>query len=142
MNERMDDDERFPAQEARFQFEGGVGETVGVEEEFHIVSRANGLLRPEASTLMLTAADVEPELQRTMIETATVVCPDMATLRTDLVGRRQKLIDAAARSGLAVVASGSLPGSGEPVERVYPKARYRWMYEEYQQIVVEQQVCA
>jgi carboxylate-amine ligase len=91
---------------------------------------------------MLTPADVEPELQRTMIETATVVCRDIPSLRADLVRRRGLLIDAAGRSGLAVAASGTLPGSGEPVGRVYPKARYQWMYEEYRQLVVEQQVCA
>jgi carboxylate-amine ligase len=123
-------------------FVKGIGDTVGVEEEFHIVNGAAGALRPAASTLMLTPADVEPELQRTMIETASVVCTDMASLRTDLVRRRQRLIDAAGRSGLAVAASGSLPFSGEPVGRVYPKARYQWMYEEYRQIVVEQQVCS
>ena len=123
-------------------FAAGIGDTVGVEEEFHIVSRATGGLRPAASTLMLTPAEVEPELQRTMIETATIVCTDMASLRTDLVRRRERLIDAASRCGLAVAASGTLPGSGEPVGRVYPKARYQWMYEEYRQIVVEQQVCA
>lgn len=123
-------------------FVEGIGDTVGVEEEFHIVNRSTGVLRPGASTLLLTPADVEPELQRTMIETASVVCTDMPSLRADLVRRRGLLIDAAARSGLAVAASGSLPDSGESLGRVYPKARYQWMYEEYRQIVVEQQVCA
>jgi carboxylate-amine ligase len=66
----------------------------------------------------------------------------MPSLRTDLVRRRERLIEAAERSGLAVASSGSLPGSGEPVGRVYPRARYQWMHEEYRQIVVEQQVCA
>src|SRR5258706_11492832 len=110
-------------------FVKGIGDTVGVEEEFHIVNRTNGGLRPAAPTLMLTPAEVEPELQRTMIETATIVCNDMASLRTDLVRRRERLIDAAGRSGLAVAASGTLPCSGEPVGRVYPKARYQWMFE-------------
>src|SRR5258705_2396929 len=105
-------------------FVEGIGDTVGVEEEFHIVNRATGLLRPAASTLMLTPADVEPELQRTMIETATIVCDDMPSLRTDLVRRRERLIEAAERSGLAVASSGALPGSGEPVGRGFPHARH------------------
>ena len=51
-------------------FVEGIGDTVGVEEEFHIVNRSNGLVRPGASTLMSPPADVEPELQSTCLTTS------------------------------------------------------------------------
>jgi carboxylate-amine ligase len=120
----------------------GVGDTFGVEEEFHIVNGETGVLRPAVATLMSTPAELEPELQRTMVETATKICASLPELRADLVTRRADLVAAASRSGLAVAASGSLPGSGELLGRVYPKARFHWMYEEYRQLVVEQQICA
>lgn len=139
----------------------GVGQTIGVEEEFHIVDPGSGELCPAAGVLLATPARVTPELHRTMIETASGVCTDLGSLRDDLAVRRSQLIDSAGQAGLAVAACGTVPGSGllgfgragaaageqqagfgQPLGWVYPAARYRWMYEEYRQLVVEQQVCA
>ncbi|WP_344135892.1 glutamate--cysteine ligase [Luedemannella flava] len=118
------------------------GATIGVEEEFHIVDPETGDLRAGARALLASRAEVEPELHRTMIETATDVHEGLATLREDLVARRGQLVTAARALGLGVVASGTVPGSGGSVVRVFPKSRYEWIHEEYRQLVAEQQVCA
>jgi carboxylate-amine ligase len=117
------------------------GDTLGVEEEFHVVRVDTGQPEP-ASARLLHGVDAEPELQRTMIETASAVHTDLATLRADLVARRRALGEAAAGIGMAVVAVGTVPDAGSRATTVYPNDRYEWMAEEYRQLVDEQQVCA
>jgi carboxylate-amine ligase len=117
------------------------GDTLGVEEEFHVVRVDTGQPEP-ASSRLLRGTDAEPELQRSMIETATAVHGDLDTLRADLVARRRALGEAAERIGVADVAAGSVPDAGSRATSVYPNDRYEWMAEEYRQLVDEQQVCA
>ena len=115
--------------------------TIGVEEEFHIVSAETGEPEP-AARRVLRGVDAQPELQRSVIETATDIHTGLSQLRADLVARRQALVEAAGRHGLAVVAAGTVPGAGSRPTRVYPNERYEWMAQEYRQLVDEQQVCA
>jgi glutamate---cysteine ligase / carboxylate-amine ligase len=120
-----------------------VGATVGVEEEFHIVDPRTGDLVPAARrVLRRTAGQAESELQRSIVETASAVHADLASLRRDLVARRRRLAEAAAGVGLAVATVGTVPASGTHRGRVFPEPRYEWMAAEYQQLVDEQQVCA
>jgi carboxylate-amine ligase len=122
--------------------ENQVAATIGVEEEFHLVDPLTGALVPGAPRLVRAPADAEPELHRTQIETASAVHRDLDSLRRDLAERRRALSQAARRMGLAVVASGTVPGSGSDADRVFPKPRYEWMSQEYRQLVDEQQLCA
>ncbi|MEV4508753.1 glutamate--cysteine ligase [Dactylosporangium sp. NPDC049525] len=117
------------------------GETIGVEEEFHVVDAETGDLEP-AARRVLRGADAEPELHRSMVETATAVHTDLTGLRADLIEKRRSLVEAAGRLGLAVVAAGSVPGSGSGPSRVYPDERYERMAQEYRLLVDEQQVAA
>jgi carboxylate-amine ligase len=117
------------------------GDTLGVEEEFHVVRLDTGQPEP-ASRRLLRGTDAEPELQRSMIETATDIHTDLITLRADLVAHRRALGEAAERIGVAVVAAGTVPDAGSRPTSVYPSDRYEWMAEEYRQLVDEQQVCA
>jgi carboxylate-amine ligase len=124
------------------------GDTIGVEEEFHLVDPIGGGLVAGASRIVRTPAEVEPELRRSQIETASRVHRDIDALRRDLAQRRRELAGTARRLGLAVAASGTVPASGvapapgTDTGRVYPKPRYEWMSQEYRQLVDEQQVCA
>lgn len=120
------------------------GDTLGVEEEFHVISPEDGNPVPAARRLLAESrhADAEPELQRTMVETASDVHTGLSELRADLVAKRASLITAAQSLGLAVVAAGTVPSAGSHPTQVYPDERYEWMAEEYRQVVVEQQVCA
>ena len=120
-----------------------VGATVGVEEEFHIVDPGTGDLVPAARrVLRRDVGEAEPELQRSMVETASAVHAGLAGLRRDLVVRRRDLAEAAAAVGLAVATVGTVPTSGTRRGRVFPNLRYEWMAAEYRQLVDEQQVCA
>jgi glutamate---cysteine ligase / carboxylate-amine ligase len=120
-----------------------VGLTFGVEEEFHIVDPATGDLAPASRRLLRSdVTDAEPELSRSMVETATEIHTDLGDLRKDLLGRRRHLAEAAARIGLAIVGAGTVPAAGVRAGRVFPNARYEWMAAEYRQLVEEQQVCA
>jgi carboxylate-amine ligase len=122
-----------------------VATTIGVEEEFHLVDPLTGALAPQAPRIVRAPGEVEPELRRSQIETASRVHRDITALRRDLAQRRGELVTTARRLGLAVVASGTVPASGTVAstwDRVYPKPRYEWMAQEYRQLVDEQQVCA
>ncbi|HCT75920.1 MAG TPA: hypothetical protein DGT23_04875 [Micromonosporaceae bacterium] len=126
-----------------------VGATIGVEEEFHVVSPDTGRLTPGAERLL---AQVHPEsallglaqqeFQRSMVETSTPVCTDIAGLRKAVIESRRTLIGAADQAGLWVATVGSVPDSGGHRGPVFPDARYRRISEEYRQLAVEQQVCA
>ncbi|UWZ40636.1 glutamate--cysteine ligase [Dactylosporangium roseum] len=118
-----------------------VGDTIGVEEEFHVVNAESGELEA-AARRVLRGADAEPELHRSMVETATAVQTDLSALRADIVEKRRSLTEACDRLGLAPVAAGTVPGSGSGPSRVYPDERYERMAQEYRQLVDEQQVAA
>jgi carboxylate-amine ligase len=127
----------------------GVGATVGVEEEFHLVDPDTGDL--VAGARRLIAADpeagqageaAEAELRLSMIETRSAVCRNIEDLRRDLAERRAKLSAVAGRAGLAIAGCGSVPDSGTGRGGVYPNPRYEWMAEHYRRLVDEHQVCA
>ncbi|GGM59805.1 glutamate--cysteine ligase [Dactylosporangium sucinum] len=118
-----------------------VGDTLGVEEEFHVIDAETGELQP-AARRVLRGADAEPELHRSMVETASAVQTGLSALRADLAEKRRSLTDACDRLGLAIVAAGTVPGSGARPSRVYPDERYERMAQEYRQLVDEQQVAA
>jgi gamma-glutamyl:cysteine ligase YbdK (ATP-grasp superfamily) len=59
-----------------------VGATLGVEEEFHLVDPASGDLVPAAGRLLRRdESEAEPELQRSVVETATGVHAGLDDLR-------------------------------------------------------------
>ncbi|GAA2630059.1 glutamate--cysteine ligase [Dactylosporangium fulvum] len=118
-----------------------VGDTIGVEEEFHVVNAETGELEA-AARRVLRGADAEPELHRSMVETATAVQTDLSGLRADIIEKRRSLTAACDRLGLAPVAAGTVPDSGSGPSRVYPDERYERMAQEYRQLVDEQQVAA
>ena len=92
---------------------------------------------------MLRGADAEPELHRSMVETATDVHTDLTGLRADLLEKRRSPGRGGRRLGLAVVAAGSVPDSGMPAPAgcTRTSATSGWP-QEYRQLVDEQQVAA
>jgi carboxylate-amine ligase len=121
-----------------------VGATIGVEEEFHLLHPATGLLTNGAGRILHAQRDsvAEPELQRSMIETATPICTDLAQVGHGVRESRRSLLDSADRAGLWVAGAGTLPESGRPMGSVFPNPRYERIAEDYRQLVTEQQVCA
>lgn len=126
----------------------GVGETIGVEEEFHVLDPDSGRLAAvDAGSLTPPAGAAgepvaEPELARSVVETASTVCRTLPELRADLARRRAALRSAVAEQGLRVVAAGTVPDAGARTVGIYPDDRYRYLAREYQQIAREQLVCA
>ncbi|WP_027345637.1 carboxylate-amine ligase [Hamadaea tsunoensis] len=121
------------------------GATLGVEEEFHVLSGPDGRLSPGSRRLLaLTEGEeaVEREFQDSMIETATPVCHDLPGLRTALLGTRRTLVEAADKAGLWLAASGTVPASGTPMGSTFADERYRRISDEYRRLADEQQVCA
>ncbi len=120
--------------------------TLGVEEEFHLVDPIRRVLAPVAREVVAFAgrlgAELDPEFQRTSIETATAVCRSLGEVRQQLVARRRAAAAAAAQAGAALLASGTVPMNGGPGHPVYPDDRYVWMAHEFGQVASEHQICS
>ena len=123
----------------------GVGSTIGVEEEFHILDPSTAELTPDVGRILNVAGGdptAEPELQQSSVETATAVCHTLAEVRAELIARRRTLREFADEAGLWVVAAGTVPDAGAREVVVYPTDRYRQMAEDYQYLVSGHVVCA
>ena len=120
--------------------------TVGVEEEFIIVDAGTGALRPMAEAVLPRAKEalggqVEAELNRAQVETASAVWTRLSDLRADLVRLRRALREAAAGVGCSVVSAGTHPTASPEDSGVNPsKERYRRLEREYQAVAREQLV--
>lgn len=117
--------------------------TVGVEEEFHLVGLDTRHLVPGAREVLerLPAKGFTAEMQQSVVETNSHPYPGLAELREDLVRSRRELADAAERSGLAIVAAGTVPLASIEEISVTPDARYLDMVDAYQRVAHEQLIC-
>lgn len=122
------------------------GTTLGVEEEFHLVDPVRRELVPSAVEVVEAAArldvEIDPEFQRTSIETATAICRSLGEVRQQLVARRRDAARAAAEVGAALMACGTVPMPGAAEHPVYPDDRYVWMAHEFGQVAAEHQICS
>lgn len=122
--------------------------TVGVEEEFLLVDPADG--RPQAVAAALLDADgnerdgrdqpeVESELHRQQIETATKPCRGAEELRAELEQGRRHAAERAAQAGTALVALGTSPMSVHT--ELFPAPRYRRIADRFGMTAHEQLTC-
>ena len=86
---------------------------LGVEEEFQLVDAETGELRPSVEAVLPEAREalgeeVQPELQRSMIEIDTPVCTDLAEVRRELVRLRREVAAAAGATGCRIAALGTM----------------------------------
>lgn len=120
--------------------------TVGVEEEFHLVEPDERVLSATADRVLEIAEELEvplnPELQRSAVETATPVCTALPELHESVAARRREVLAAADRAGLGLVAAGTLPAPVGSGRQAYPQRRYERMAAEYAELGREQLVCA
>jgi glutamate---cysteine ligase / carboxylate-amine ligase len=120
---------------------------VGVEEEFLLIDAVTGAPTPRIAAIMpnavaLAGDQAQEELHQAQIEHATTACDSLADLRRELVALRRKFVDAAAREGSLVVASGTYPGPmGDDGRRITSKDRYRALAEANSIIAREQLIC-
>ncbi|MGY1642229.1 glutamate--cysteine ligase [Geodermatophilus sp. SYSU D00703] len=122
------------------------GDTLGVEEEFHLVDPATLALTPApevaAAALAGTAgAHVHAEIATTQLETATGVCTTLAELRAALVTTRTEVAAAAARGGLAVLAASTHPFGSWRDQPITPDRRYDEMVARWAVLARQQDIC-
>ncbi|NUW37655.1 YbdK family carboxylate-amine ligase [Nonomuraea sp. SMC257] len=101
--------------------------TVGVEEEFLLMNRADGELALLAPRLidLLDDDHVKPEAMRYQLETVTCVCGCPEEAGGQLRTLRRRAARAAAENGCHLVASGAAPGRMPGAYAVTPDPRYR-----------------
>jgi carboxylate-amine ligase len=118
--------------------------TVGVEEEFHIVGLRTRQLAAECGRVLghLPAGSFSAELHQTMLEANSSPHARLADLATDIAALRRAATDAAARSGLGIVAAGTVPIAHQGTARITANPRYEHMRGEYRMLVSEQLICA
>jgi carboxylate-amine ligase len=106
------------------------GETLGVEEEYHLVTSGSGELLSRAEPFVETEY-VQGELQASQLEIGTGVCQTLTELRAELVNARRAAADSAALSGGSILAAATHPfASWRDLERVR-LARYDAMAERF-----------
>lgn len=118
-------------------------ETIGVEEEFHVVDLGTRELVGRAPELLdeLPMGSFSAELHRSVVESNSVVVTTLDDLRADLVGLRRTLIRVAEERGLGIAAAGTVPLVGIEHRSVTTSARFTRMLEDYQMLVREQLIC-
>ncbi|MDA8744331.1 glutamate--cysteine ligase [Rubripirellula amarantea] len=113
--------------------------SVGVEEEYQLVDPETGRLLPNCKEVMRqvgndVTADIQHELHLTQIEMASTVCNTLDEVQTRVKQVRGQLIEAAKKTGAALVAAGTNPLPLPEVESFTPSRRYRVMSQRFQQI--------
>jgi glutamate---cysteine ligase / carboxylate-amine ligase len=113
--------------------------SVGVEEEYQLVSPETCELRPDCKRVMKNlrvkpGADIQHELHLNQIEMASPVCTTLDEVRSSICDIRGLLIEAAARSGAMLASAGTnpLPLPDDPA--MTPNRRYRVMTDRFQQL--------
>ncbi|VEP12286.1 Putative glutamate--cysteine ligase 2 (fragment) [Hyella patelloides LEGE 07179] len=121
--------------------------TIGVEEEYQIIDPQTRELCGKAEQIINYAKEnleenseqdlIQPEMYRSQVEIATVVCQSLAEVRQELSRCRQAVIDAAEKSGKAIAAAGTHPFSDWREQEITPKTRYRNLESEFKQLISE-----
>lgn len=126
----------------------GTGVTIGVEEEFLLVSResllpvdgAAAVLAGVAPTELAGGSHASRELWDTEVETSTGVCSDLAQVRDQLARNRAALRRSARAHGLELVPAGH-PLFGAETAPPRRDGHYRWMSDTYAGALADQEIC-
>lgn len=113
--------------------------TLGVEEEYQIVDPQTYELRSYISRLIedgksVLRERVRPELHQSMVEVGTTVCPDVATVRSELCEMRGELARLANKGGLVVAAASTHPFSDWKLQEISQGERYAGIVHDLQDI--------
>jgi len=116
---------------------------VGVEEEFHILDLGTRQLVPEAGGILAALPEdrFAAELLKSVVETNSKPCRDLAELRADLLDLRRLLVAAAEPLGLGPAASGTVPIVDADALEISRDPRYEQMLDDYQIVAREQLIC-
>lgn len=111
--------------------------TVGVEEEYQLVSAESGELTSRARHVLAAdwAGELHPEVHESMVEVGTHVCHSAAELRVELQRLRLQVASTAATQELRVLSAGIHPYSLWQQQLMSRGTRYDRLREHYARVV-------
>ncbi|ONI90324.1 glutamate--cysteine ligase [Saccharothrix sp. ALI-22-I] len=118
--------------------------SVGVEEEFLLVDADTGVLVPLAGAVLddwSSGLDLQSEMTRYQVESATPVCRSMAEVHEQLLAARRALAALAGEHGARIVASGTPVLGGVRPPPLTDTDRYRAIASEYGSLVDGLTIC-
>jgi glutamate---cysteine ligase / carboxylate-amine ligase len=113
--------------------------TLGIEEEFQMVDRCTGLLRPCIETILEKGAPIfgeqlKPEQHQCMVELISDILPDIPTARQEMRALRVKLALLLQTEGLALISAGTHPAAFSREQPITPYEHYAQLEAEFQDI--------
>jgi carboxylate-amine ligase len=107
--------------------------TVGTEEEYQLVDAATGDLQSRARSVLATdwTGELRNELQESTVEIGTKVCDSAADVEQELKRLRLQTATAAAAEGLDIIAAGLHPTGHWESHRLTKGERYARIAEQY-----------
>lgn len=120
--------------------------TVGIEEEYLLVSRDSRALAEQPQSMLdecqaRLAGQFSPEFLRSQVEVGTGVHGTLAGARADLVQLRATVAEVAGGCGLAPIAASTHPFTDWRAQRPTAKARYAVLAEDLQGVVRRLLIC-
>src|SRR4051812_27110846 len=123
-----------------------VEQTVGIEEEYHLLDR-NSLalvtcpaLSSEAE-IGLATPHLRSEMLTSQLEAATDVCSDLAQVRKEVLAMREEAAACAAEHGAVLLATSTHPQASLEQIEIAPGARYERLVERFAGVVGQFNLC-
>lgn len=113
--------------------------TIGIEEEFQLVDRDSGQLRPHIMTIMekgvpLFGEQIKPEMLQPTVELISKVYPNITSARVESRRLRAELARLVDDEGLALISAGTHPSALWAEQMTTPNPRYAELQEEFQDV--------
>jgi carboxylate-amine ligase len=113
--------------------------TIGIEEEFQMVDRKTGQLRPQIETILekgstIFGEQIKAEMLQPTVELISGILPDIHAARVDRREARAKLAQLLAEEGLALVSAGTHPTAMWQDTPKTPYQRYVELEDELQDV--------
>ncbi|MEZ5305643.1 MAG: carboxylate-amine ligase [Pyrinomonadaceae bacterium] len=113
--------------------------TLGIEEEFQIVSPESRELKSHVSEILeegrlMLGEKVKPEMIQSMIEVGTGVCANIQEAREDISKLRCIIAGLARKKGLEIIAASTHPFSKWSEQEIFEHDRYKLLVDELQMV--------
>ena len=111
--------------------------TLGIEEEYQMVDRGTGRLRPCIQTILekgypIFGEQIKPEQHQSMVELISDILPDIPAARKEMSVLRAKLARLVESEGLALISAGTHPTALWREEPISPYERYARLEADYE----------
>jgi glutamate---cysteine ligase / carboxylate-amine ligase len=111
--------------------------TLGIEEEYQMVDRRTGRLRPCIQSILekgypIFGEQIKPEQHQSMVELISDILPDIPTARKEMSVLRAKLARLVETEGLALISAGTHPTALWREEPISPYERYARLEADYE----------